>query len=299
MDRLTGMSAFVKVVDSGGFSAAARRLNMSVTMVSNHVQALEDRLGSRLLNRTTRKVSLTEAGKAYYERCVQILADIEAADASAGAAQAVPRGTLRLYAGHHIVRFIAPAMAEFLSAYPEASIEMMTGERMVDLVEEGFDLAIRPVAPPESALIVRRLAGWRHVLVCAPAYLEAHPRPERLEDLPRHNCLRFTYYPYGEEWRFTGPDGKPASVRVAGNLVTSSGEALRAMTLSGLGLFLAPRFLIDEDLRAGTLVPLLPEYRPVEFAMHAIYPHRQHLSAKVRGFLDLVVAHVGAQETWR
>lgn len=299
MDRLASMTAFVKVVENGGFSAAARRLNMSVTMVSNHVQALEDRLGSRLLNRTTRKVSLTESGKAYYERCVQILADIEAADASAGAAHSVPRGTLRLYAGNHIVRFIAPAMAEFLSSYPDAAIDMVTGERMVDLVEEGFDLAIRPLAPPESALIVRRLAGWRHVLVCAPAYLETHPRPERLEDLAAHNCLRFTYYPYGEEWRFTGPDGKPAGVRVAGNLVTTSGEALRAMALRGLGLFLAPTFLIDEDLRAGRVVPLLPQYRPVELAMHAIYPHRQHLSAKVRSFLDLVVAHVGSVEAWR
>ncbi len=149
MDRLTSLTVFARVVENGGFSAAARRLNMSTTMVSNHVQSLEDHLGARLLNRTTRKVSVTEVGRIYYERCTQILAELEEADSAAGELQSKPRGTLRIYTSTHIVRFIAPVVAEFLAAYPEVSIELSIGERMVDLVEEGFDLAIRTMMPRE------------------------------------------------------------------------------------------------------------------------------------------------------
>ena len=149
MDRLTSLTVFARVVECGGFSAAARRLDMSATMVSNHIQSLEDRLGARLLNRTTRKTGLTEIGQAYYERCTQVLADLEEADRVAGALQSTPRGTLRLYVGTHIVRFVAPAVAEFLALYPEASVDLSMGERMVDLLGEGVDLAIRPTPPPE------------------------------------------------------------------------------------------------------------------------------------------------------
>ena len=208
MDRLTSLTVFVRVVDTGGFAAAARRLSMSTTMVSNHVQALEDRLGVRLLHRTTRRLSLTEAGKGYYERCTQILAELEEADQTAGAMHSMPRGTLRLYAGTHIIRLVAPVVADYLALYPEVSIDLTIGERMVDIVEEGFDLAIRPTPPPDSSLIVRRLASWRHVLCCAPAYLERHTAPKRPEDLVRHNCLRYALYPFGDEWRFVGPRGR-------------------------------------------------------------------------------------------
>jgi len=288
MDRLASMQAFVKVADCAGFSAAARRLHMSTTMVSNHVQALEDRLGARLLNRTTRKVSLTEVGHAYYERCVQILNELDEADRIAGALQSTPRGTLRLYVGTYIARYIAPAIADFLAAYPEASIELAIGERMVDLVEEGFDLAVLTTPPTHSTVIVRGLKAWHHVLICSPDYLKNHPAPKRLDDLRAHNCLRYTFYPYGDEWRFVGPNGRPSSVRVSGNLVTNAAEALRIAALRGAGLFLAPTFLIGRDLEAGTLVPVLPEYQPVEFTINAVYPHRHHLSAKVRTFIDLL-----------
>ena len=149
MDRLTSLTAFVRVADSGGFSAAGRRLNMSTTMVSNHIQALEDRLGARLLNRTTRKVSLTEVGKAYYDRCIHILADLEQADDAAGATQSTPRGTLRIYTATHIVPFVAPVVAEFLASYPEVKIDLTMGERAIDLIDEGFDLAIRLTPPAE------------------------------------------------------------------------------------------------------------------------------------------------------
>src|ERR1700753_2299760 len=147
MDRLTSLTAFVRVVDAGGFSAAGRKLNMSTTMVSNHVQALEDRLGARLLNRTTRKVSLTEIGQAYYDRCIQILADIEQADDIAGALQSVPRGTLRIYTNTHLVQFLSPAVAEFLALYPEVKVDLAIGERDVDLIDENYDLAVRMSQP--------------------------------------------------------------------------------------------------------------------------------------------------------
>ena len=164
MDRLTSLTVFARVVECGGFSAAARRLDMSATMVSNHIQSLEDRLGARLLNRTTRKTGLTEIGQAYYERCTQVLADLEEADRVAGALQSTPRGTLRLYVGTHIVRFVAPVVAEFLALYPEASVDLSMGERMVDLLGEGVDLAIRPTPPPDSALIVRSVPDIPHLL---------------------------------------------------------------------------------------------------------------------------------------
>jgi DNA-binding transcriptional LysR family regulator len=298
MDRFTSLATFVQVVDSGGFSAAARRLNMSVTTVSSHVQSLEDRLGARLLNRTTRRVGLTEIGKEYYERCVHILAEVEEADRAAGTLHSTPRGTLRLYAGSQIVQFLAPVISEFLTLYPVVSVDLTIGERMVDLVEEGFDLAIRGVPPPDSSLIVRSLTPWRPVLCCSPGYLESHRPPERLEDLAQHNCLRYAYYPFGDEWRFTGPTGEPAAVRVSGNLVSNSGEALRTVVLNGQGVFLAPSFLVAGDLAAGRLVRILEAYRPVELAISAIYPHRLHVASKVRNFIDLAARRFLEHRKW-
>jgi DNA-binding transcriptional LysR family regulator len=291
MDRLTSLTAFVRVVDSGGFSAAGRRLNMSTTMVSNHIQSLEDRLGARLLHRTTRKVSLTEVGKAYYDRCIQILGDIEQADDIAGALQSTPRGTLRIYTATHIVQFVAPVVAEFLAAHSGVKVDLSMGERTIDLIDEGYDMAIRLTPPPDSSLIVRSLATWRHVLCCSPGYLEAHGRPQQLSELAQHNCVRHVLYPYGDDWRFVDRKGAPASVRISGNLVSNSGETLRMTALQGVGVLLAPGFLIADDLEGGRLIRLLPEYRPVEFAMNAVYPHRHHLSAKVRSFIDLLAHH--------
>jgi DNA-binding transcriptional LysR family regulator len=295
MDRLTSLTAFVRVVDSGGFSAAGRRLNMSTTMVSNHVQSLEDRLGARLLQRTTRKVSLTEVGKAYYDRCVQILADIEQADDIVGAQQLTPRGTLRIYTATHIVQFVAPVVTEFLAHYPDVKVDLVIGERAIDMIEEGFDVAIRLTPPPDSSLIVRSLATWRHVLCCSHDYIEKHGRPQQLSELVGHNCLRHLSYPY-DEWRFLDRKGAPASVRVSGNLMTNSGETLRLTALHGGGISLAAGFLVHDDLEAGRLVRLLPEYRPIEFSMNAVYPHRHHLSAKVRTFIDMLAHHSAEQQ---
>lgn len=295
MDRLTGLSVFAKVAETGGFSLAAKRLGISTTMVSNHVQALEDRLGARLLNRTTRKVSLTDVGRAYYERCTRILEDLQEADAAAGLLQTTVRGELRLFVGTHLVPFIAPVVVEFLTRHPEATIDLNTGERTIDMVEEGFDLAIRAVQPPDSSVIVRRLAEWHHVLCCAPTYLERHGAPQQLEDLKKHNCLRYSLYPFGDEWHFVGPGEEQMSVKVTGNLIANSAPTIRAMALDGRGIIMAPTFVGTADLRAGTLVRLLPDLRAVGFVINAAYPTRHHLSSKVRTFLDLAAGHFQRQ----
>ena len=287
MDRLTSMTAFTKVVENGGFSAAARRLNMSVTMVSSHVQALEERLGVRLLNRTTRKVSLTEAGQSYYERCSQILAEVAEADEAAGELQSTPRGVLRL----NITQALAPLLGRVIAAYvgrnPHASVDMTMTDRMVDMVEEGFDLAIRVTPIPESNLIIRRLASFRHVLCASPAYLDRRGRPASPRDLVGHNCLNYLHYPYGQDWHFVSGT-TDLSVRVAGNFRCNSAVALVQAAASGLGILLAPSFMIAAELKAGLVVPILTDFLPIEFEVVALYPHRRHLSAKVRAFIDLL-----------
>jgi DNA-binding transcriptional LysR family regulator len=298
MDRLTSLTVFTRVIDSGGFAAAAQRLGTSSTMVSNHIQALENRLGVRLLNRTTRKMSLTDVGRAYYERCTQILADLEEADQAASALHGTPRGKLRVHCNTHIVRFIAPLVTEFLESNPEVSIDLRTGERLADLVEEGFDLAIHSTPPTDSSLIVRRLGGGRRVVCCAPSYLESHTVPTCPADLADHNCLRYAFFEFGDEWHFIGPDGKPANVRVRGNLVTGSLELLRIAAYNGNGVLMAPCFFVRGDIQAGTLVPLMTDYRTVEFTVSAIYPHRRHLAAKVRSFIDLLAERFADHQRW-
>jgi len=296
MDRLTSLTTFIQVVESGGFSAAARRLNMSTTMVSNHVQALEERLGARLLNRTTRKISLTDVGTGYYERCAQILAELEAADSAAGALQTTPRGILRLYTNSHILRFVAPIVSEYLGLYPEVRVEVAMGERMIDLVEERIDVAVRTTPLPDSSLVARKLIDWRHILCAAPAYLEREGGPKDLAELAQRNCIRYALYPFGDDWHFTGPKGESATVKIAGNLVSASAEIMRAAALDGRGIVLAPDFYAFEDIAKKRLVPILQQYRPVGFSLSAIYVNRQNVPAKVRAFLDLLTARIS--EHW-
>jgi DNA-binding transcriptional LysR family regulator len=187
-------------------------------------------------------------------------------------------------------------VAEFLATYPEVKVDLTIGERPVDMIDETYDVAIRLTPPPDSSLIVRSLATWRHVLCCSHGYLETHPKPQQLSDLAQHNCVRHVLYPYGDQWHFVDRKGAPAAVRVSGNLITNSGETLRMAVLHGTGVCLAAGFLVHDDLEAGRLVRLLPEYRPVEMAMNAVYPHRHHLSAKVRVFIDLLARHSAEQQ---
>jgi len=297
MDRMTSMATFVKVVESGGFSAAARALSISPSMVTAHVQSLEERLGIRLLNRSTRRVSLTEVGHAYYERCLQILAEMEDADRIAQALQSTPRGTLRLNTSIAIPPLLAPVIAEFVALYPEVSINLTMTDRMIDLVEEGFDLAVRNMAVPDSSLIVRRVATYRFVVCGAPGYLAARGTPRWPSDLVHHNCLVYSQSVWGNEWRFDGPQGEQ-SVAVSGNLQANSDNALRLAAVHGQGLALAPSFLLIDEIKAGRLVPVLSEFLQTEHAINAIYPHRHHLSAKVRTFIDLLVKHFHADPAW-
>ncbi len=297
MDHLVNLTAFVRVVENGGFTAAARHLNLSTTMVSNHVHELEDRLGARLLNRTTRKVSLTEIGRQYYERTLHILAELDEANRAAGALNATPRGRLRVHCHPTLARFIAPVVTAYLRDNPDVSVDLRRGDQMIDLLEEEFDLAIRLDVPPDSSLMVRRLANWRYIVCCSPSYLDTHSEPASPADLLAHNCILYTFNPFGHEWRFINLDGGPLTVRVGGNLVTSDTELRRHAVVAGLGLSLIPPFNIHEELRTGSIVPLLRNYPTPELSIAALYPHRQHLPAKVRVFID-ALARAFAGRDW-
>ena len=294
MDRVSSMLSFVKVVDTGGFTSAARQLNLATSVVTTHVKSLEDRLGVRLLNRTTRSVSLTEAGRVYYERCVQILSEIEDADEAAQVLQSKPRGVLRLNTSPGIPRVIAPSIAEYNSLYPEVAIRLTATGRMLDLVEEGVDLAIWYAAAPDPSLIIRRLVQYRMAVCASPEYLAKHGRPEHPSELTKHNCLIFydaTNSKDGREWVFSGPDGD-FPVRISGNLETNSPIAFRMACVHGQGILIGPTPFLMDDLKSGALVPILDKFMRQQFSIDALYPHREHLPAKVRTFIDLLAKNL-------
>lgn len=298
MDRLTAMEVFVRVVERGSFIAAAEELRLSRAMVSKHVQDLEERLGVRLLNRTTRRIALTEAGRAYFERCAQILADVEEAEDAAGALQSEPRGTLRLNAPMSFgIIHLAPAIADFSAAHPGVAVDVALNDRVVDLIEEGYDLAVRIGRLADSSLIARRLAPCRLVACASPDYLRAHGEPGHPEDLTRHNCLGYSYWVSRDEWRFEGPDG-PISVCISGNLRANNGDALRVAALHGQGIVLQPTFLVGDDLVSGRLVPLLRQFQLPELGIFAVYPPGRHLAAKVRSFVTFLAARYGEHPAW-
>ncbi|HWI28304.1 MAG TPA: LysR family transcriptional regulator [Stellaceae bacterium] len=299
MDRFTTLAVFVKVVDSRNFAAAARHFGLSPAMVSKHVRALEERLGARLLNRTTRRLSLTEVGRGYYERARQILADLEDADRAASDLHAAPRGTLKLNAPFSFgTRHVGPAIAAYLSAYPEVTVETGLSDRYVDLLAEGVDLALRIGRLADSSLIARRLAPIRFVACASPDYLARHDAPRRPHDLAAHGCLLYTYAANAEEWHFVGPGGEDEVVRVSGRLLANNGDILIAAALGGIGIALLPTFMAGEHVQAGRLARLLPGYAPPEAALYAVYPPGRHLSAKLRSFVDFLVARFGEEPEW-
>lgn len=288
MDRIMSMQAFVQVVDSGSFSGAAKRLGVSPAVVTGHVQSLEKRLGVQLLNRTTRKVNLTEIGRSFYDRSSHILAEIEDAESLASAQQSTPRGTLRLNTSVSLARLVTPLISDYVALYPEVVFELVMSDRMVDMVEEGFDLALRSGPLPDSSLKTRRLGVGRLALCAAPDYLAQHGRPERPADLAGHNCLIYVNSHLEGRWHLSGADGEH-DVDVSGNLRTNSIEGLRAAALAGLGICLLPTVNISEDLAAGHLVRLLPDYRTTEVVVQAVYPPGRHVPVTVRTFLDFLV----------
>jgi len=287
MDRWQGMQAFVRVVEAGSFVAAAERLGISTSSLSRLVAELEAHLGARLLNRTTRRLSLTEVGQSYYERCVTLLADLAEAEDIAGQASAQPRGTVRLTCSHSMAeQRVAPAIARFVERHAEVRFELVVSDRMVDLVEEGFDLAIRVGQVGSDRLVARRLGSMRLLLCAAPIYLERHGVPSSPDELARHNALTYAYSSTPRLWRFTDARGRPHEVRVAGSLHANSGDALCSAAIRGLGIVNEPDFLLGDAVREGGLVRLLPDFEGGGGEIWAVYPSRRHLSLKVRLFVD-------------
>lgn len=292
MNIFASMKVFVTVVEAGSFAAAADRLEMSRAMTSKHVLALEDHLGTRLLNRTTRRLSLTESGTAFHERSQQILADVEEAEQVAGNAAAEPRGTLKItiplaYGLHRL----GPVIADYVQRHPKVKVDVSLSDRKVDLIEEGFDLAIRIGTLKESGLIARKLGSEYSVLCASPAYLKQHGTPRTPKDLARHACLGYTLAYSGDEWRLKSAD-QDANVRFVGPIKADSGDMLRLAAVSGAGIVFQPGFIVDSDLKAGRLVRILKKYRSAELGIYAMYPSRKYLSAKVRTFVDFLVAHL-------
>jgi DNA-binding transcriptional LysR family regulator len=298
MDRLAGIRVFTQVVDSGSFSKAADRLGLSTSAASRQVADLETHLQTRLLNRTTRRVSLTESGRAFHGRAVELLADLEEAEREASSAAAVPRGTIRLTAAVTLgVRHLAPLISAFLARHPGVAFDVSLSDRIVDLVEEGFDLGVRVGAAGTESLAARRL-GETRLLVCAsPDYLAAHGTPQVPEDLEGHNCFTYEYVSPREHWRFRDPAGRERAVRVKGNLHSNNGELHAEAAAGGIGIALEPDMIVMPYVREGRLVPLLGEYLSPPLPIYAVYPSRKHLSAKVRVFIDFLVERLGG--SWR
>jgi DNA-binding transcriptional LysR family regulator len=298
MDRLDGIAAFALVVETGSFTAAAQRLKLSKSAVSAHVQRLEERLGIQLLHRTTRRVSTTEAGRAYHQFCVRILADAEAAEQAASALHREPRGTLRISApGAFGWMHVAPAVVSFRARFPDIAIDLTLEERHVSLVDEALDLAIRIGTLPDSPLIVRRLAPSRLLLCAAPGYLKRCGEPSSPQELRSHACLCFPPLWRDGHWRLVARQ-REERVPVAGTIVTNSAEVLRAAALGQAGIALLPTWAVADDLRSGALATVLPGWAPAPSVIHAVYPDNRRMSAKVRAFVDHLARHIGRTPYW-
>ena len=300
MDRLESMHAFVATADAGSFSAAARELGLSATMVTKHVQSLEERLGVRLIHRSTRRLVLTEAGAAYRDRCRQLLIEIEEAEATISADRLQPRGTLRVNApAAFAVLQIAPRLILYSRQYPEVTIELGLNNRSVDLLEEGWDIAVRIGQLSDSSLLARRLGPSRMVVCAAPDYLAVHGTPRTVADLSQHNCLTYTPAANGvsNPWLFQGPYGE-IPVRVTGNLQASDAGALHAAALAGHGVLMEPTFLVGSDLASGRLLPIQLDHVPLEMPIHALWTPGRRLSPKIRSFVEFLADQTGSEPPW-
>lgn len=300
MDKPGEMTVFVRVVEAGGFSAAARQLGLTPSAVSKAIGRVEDRLGVRLFQRSTRHLNLTEEGQAFYERSARILEDIEEAEQAVARISGLASGVLRINAAVAFFTYqIVPLLPEFLERNPLMQVQLTITDRVVDLVEEGADLGIRMGARFESRLVSRLLAETRRMLVAAPAYLHRHGVPRSPADLASHNCLAWSGAQSRlNDWRFTGPDGV-IGIRANGNTEVNNGETLYEMTRAGLGIARISEFRVGADIKAGRLVPLLADCHLSEpVPIHAVYPHRRHLAPKVRAFVDFLVEKFTPAPPW-
>lgn len=297
--KLVAMNAFAAVVEAGSFTGAAGAKGLSKAALSRHVAELEDRLGVRLLNRTTRRLSLTEAGRAFYEGCQRMLAEAESAEVQVTALAARPRGVLRLSAPVSFAYwYLNPLLGAFLEACPELELDLVLGDRVVDLVEEGFDAAIRIGQLADSSLIARRLCSLESYLVASPDYLDRAGLPENPRDLKAHNCLLYSYHRGGRSWRFEGPEGK-VDVQVKGRVLTNNGDVLLSLALAGHGVALLPSFFVAQALQEGRLLRLLPGWHGnKDDSISVVYPARRNAPPKLRALLDYLVQNLSDPPSW-
>mgnify|MGYP003615228837 FL=1 len=297
MDRFLEMRTFVQVVDTGSFVGAAEPLDMSKAAVSRYVADLEARLGVGLLHRTTRRLSLTEDGEVFYLRCKELLGGLDAAEAEVTARSGDAVGQLRVNAPVSFgILYLAPVWAAFKARHPQVSFDVTLSDRVVDIVDEGFDLAIRITQLQNSSLISRRLASTRMVLCASPTYLARQGTPVHPSELVQHHILAYSYWSSRDEWAFDGPDGVVV-VKTTPCLRSNNGDTCRAVALAHEGIILQPSFMVGADLAAGTLVELCPGYRALEMGIHAVYSSRKHVAPKVRLLIDFLVEHF-AEPRW-
>ena len=288
MDKFLEMKAFAAVVDAGSFVQAAEALQMSKPTVSRYLADLEQRLGVRLLHRTTRKLSLTEEGRAFYGRCKTVLADVDVAEAEVTAKSIVVNGLIKINVPVSFgVLHLAPLWPDFMAKYPQVLLDITLADRVVDLVEEGFDMAVRIARLPSSSLVSKQLSSTRMLLCASPGYLRKHGRPKHPSELVDHTVLAYSLLATGDQWEFEGPEGR-VTVSVNPSMRTNSGDTCRAAALQNKGVVLQPSFLVGDDLRSGALVELMPQYRALEFGVYAIYPTRQYVAPKVRALVDFL-----------
>ena len=298
MHDINDMLIFAQVVKAKSFSGAAIRLNVSKSRISKSVSRLESLLGVRLLQRSTRRLSLTEVGEAYFEHCDRILDELAQADNTIGSLHREPRGKLKFSAPVAFSTLhVAPALPDFMAQYPDLAVDLTISDRFVDLVEEGYDLALRITAEPGLNLVARKLAPIRRKICASPEYLASRGTPQTPHDLERHNCLDYTNMNTGGHWRLSGPDGDIA-VAVSGTLRMNDDEALSQAVLGGVGLALLPTFIVGKELQAGKLLEVLPGYVPVERFLYAVHLPNRHLPLKTRVFIEYLLALFGSEPYW-
>ncbi|WP_298727131.1 LysR family transcriptional regulator [uncultured Ferrovibrio sp.] len=298
MDHLADLAVFARVVEANSFSAAAASLRLSKSAVSKQIARLEERLGAQLLQRTTRKLTLTETGRIVLDHAQRVLIEAEAAEAAVQNLQTAPRGQLRVNLPMSFgLAYVTPLLPELLSKYPELHIDLTFNDRRVDLLEEDVDVAIRIGELADSTLTVRRLAPARFITCASEAYLRKAGVPLKPSDLQQHECLIYKYLPEPFLWRYEGPGG-PWSVKVSGRLHANNGEALRDAAVAGHGVVRSPSFIVGPDIAAGRLVPILEAYEPASFGIYAVYPAQRYLTPKLRAFIDFLVERFGPRPPW-
>ncbi len=297
MDKFESIRAFTQVVESGGFAAAARQMGLSRSAVNKLVMNLEESLRTQLLHRTTRRVSTTAAGRAFYERCLNILADLEEAELALSRLQEEPRGSLRVNAPMTFgILHLGPLLAEFITQYPDLQVELSLNDRFIDPIDEGFDVTVRIAAAPGAAsLIVHHLAPCPMVICAAPSYLQRRGIPTQPADLANHACLHYGHRSQDTTWTLTAAEQTPITVSIHGPLCCNNGEVLTQAAVAGLGIVLMPRFIVEDALQRGQLQRILEDFCPPENQIYALYPINRHLSVKVKVLIEFLQQRLAVQ----